>query len=139
MEYGLLVFVAYLLLTSLIPGNVGRMVFWGVGAAQLAWGAALVWRRTRLPFAAAALVIGSVGFGVAIFVTAIGYDLFALSVGSVLLCSVFLVTGPLCFWIESRRHPKQWQRWREHMFHMGAWDIVMGRHVPNLLQDKTGT
>ncbi|MCL4191909.1 MAG: hypothetical protein KJZ87_09190 [Thermoguttaceae bacterium] len=43
-----------------------------------------------------------------------------------------IVAGPLLFLIESRLHRAKWMQWKQYMERQTAWDILKGRHIPNL-------
>lgn len=50
--------------------------------------------------------------------------------GSILWWGFF--AGPLLFLIESRLHRAKWVQWKQYMERQTAWDILKGRHIPDL-------
>lgn len=61
--YGFFLGISWVLFFRVAPQPLGSIVWWGFFTGQLIWGAALCWRRTRLPFATAALAIAAATSG----------------------------------------------------------------------------
>lgn len=130
--YGLVMGIAIVLLTRVVPQPTGSIIVWGFFAGQLTWGALVCWRRTGLPFATAAMTIGA-ACSAALAVLAAGGHVFPdLPLGWWVPVGLGLVLGPLCLLVESRVHRAKWKRWGDYMEGKNLWDIVTGRHIPPL-------
>ena len=40
--------------------------------------------------------------------------------------------GAVCYIVESRVNRAKWQQWRSFMEDKTEWDVLLGRHVPDL-------
>ena len=132
--YGLLITLVMFLVGVVAPQPAGSLVLWGGLAIHGAWGATVLWRRTRLPFATAAVAAGvfaSIAFAV---LSLYGYTFASppreLRSALLIVCLVLLI--PLLLFLESNVHPAEWQRWKRFMENKTAWDIVRARHIPDL-------
>ena len=130
--YGMIIGVAFFVFTRLLPQPLGSIVYWGLLSVQLAWGAVLTWRRTALPFATAGLVTGAATATSLVVLAAIGHPYPNEMPQSWLLLSGGFIVAPLFLLIESRVNPAKWKQWAQHMENKSAWDIVTGRHIPQL-------
>lgn len=130
--YGLLLGAGFYVLTQAAPQPAGALTWWALLAAQLSWGTSVTWRRTRLPFATAAMALGAVGAALMVCATAVGYELTSLPLAWAGPVYGLMVSGALCLLTESRAHPDDWQRWAGYMEHANALDILLGRHIPDL-------
>lgn len=130
--YGFFLGVGALLFIQAAPQPAGSLLWWGFFACQLTWGAALCWRRTGLPFATGAMAIAAATAGTLAALAAAGHtfpDLPRPWWGPV---AAGLLAGPLLLMVESRVHHAKWKQWKEYMERKNAWDILLGRHIPNL-------
>jgi hypothetical protein len=55
-----------------------------------------------------------------------------LPTASWVLVGAGFLSGPLLFLIESRVHREKWTQWKRYMERKNAWDILTGRHIPEL-------
>jgi hypothetical protein len=130
-RYGLFVSIPLLVLLILAPQPLGASAAFALIAAQLAVGAAIVWRRTGLKYAAASMVTGGAGCALAAYLFAAGVDLWALSPASA-AALLLLVGSPVLFVVEERANPEKWRAWREFMASKSVADVLRGRHIPHL-------
>jgi hypothetical protein len=130
--YGVLLAAAFFALTRLAPQPAGSLVLWLLLAGQLSRGAAITWRRTRLPFAMAAMLTGAGAFAILAVATVLGHVFPLLPVGWAVAVYGLIVAGAVCLLIESRVHRRKWSQWKSFMEHKSAWDILLGRHIPDL-------
>lgn len=130
--YGLVRGVGSVLLTRIAPQPIGSILWWGVLAGQLTWGAALCWRRTALPFATAAMAIGAATSAILTTLAVTGRVFPDLGRGWWVLVGLGFVAGPLCLLVESRLHRAKWLQWGRYMERKNAWDIFTGLHIPDL-------
>jgi hypothetical protein len=130
--YGLLIGIAFVLFTQVAPQPTGSIVFWGVVAVQLAWGAVACWRRTGLPFATSAMAIGAAMSACLAVLAATGRIFPDLSRGLWVPVGIGLAIGPLFLLIESRVNRAKWREWAHYMERKNVWDILTARHIPDL-------
>jgi hypothetical protein len=130
--YGFFLGVGALLFIQIAPQPVGSILWWGFFAGQLTWGAALCRRRTRLPFATAAIVIAAATSGMLTALAAAGHVFPDLPREWWWPVGAGCVSAPLLFLVESRTHRSKWRQWRQYMEPKNAWDIFMGRHIPDM-------
>ncbi len=130
--YGFFLGVGALLFMRVAPQPAGSILWWGFFAGLLTWGAALCWRRTRLPYATGGMAIAGATSGILAALAAAGQVFPNLSPVGWAPVGVGLLLPPLLFLIESRVHRAKWTRWQEHMERKNAWDILTGRHIPEL-------
>jgi hypothetical protein len=130
--YGVLGGIAFVLLTRVVPGPAGSVVWWSFVAIQLTWVSAICWRRTGLPFATAAMVIAAANSGLLALLAMSGSAFPDLPLRWWIPVGFGLVAAPVCLLVESRVHRVESAQWRDYMAHKNAWDILVGRHIPNL-------
>ena len=130
--YGFFLGVGALLFVQTAPQPFGSIVWWGFFEGQLTWGAVLCWRRTRLPFASAAMAIAAASSGMLAALAVAGHVFPDLPRAWWVPVGGGLLSGPLLFLIESRVHRAKWMQWKHHMERKNAWDILKGRHIPEL-------
>jgi hypothetical protein len=130
--YGFFLGLGAVLFMQAAPQPIGSIVWWGFFAGQLTWGAMLCWRRTGLPFATGAMAAAAGTSGVLAFLAATGHVFPNLPTVSWVLVGAGFVSAPLFFLIESRVHRAKWMQWKQHMERKNAWDILTGRHIPEL-------
>ena len=128
--YGFFLGVGALLFIRMAPQPFGSILWWGFFAGQLTWGAALCWRRTGLPFATAAMAEGAAASGMLAALAAAGHVFPDLPRGWWAPVGAALLSGPLLLLTESRVHRAKWIQWRQYMEPKNAWDILVGRHIP---------
>ncbi len=97
---------------------------------QLTWGATVCWRRTRLPFATAAMADGAATCAVLAALPIGGHILPNVPSARWVPLGIGVVFGPVCLLVESRVHPAEWKAWRDYMEQQRVWEIVTGRHIP---------
>jgi len=130
--YGAFIGLAFLVFTRLVPQPVGSVLFWGVVSLQLSWFAITCWRRTGLPFVTAAGVTGAAVAMSFLVLGVFGHPFPGVGPEAWVPLAGVLVLGPLFLFIESRVNRAKWKQWAEHMAQRSAWDIVTGRHIPQL-------
>jgi hypothetical protein len=130
--YGLIGGFLFVVMTRVGPQPTGSVVFFTLSAGHLMWGAAICWRRTRLPLATTAMIIGAITFTVFATLAAFGTVFPDFPPGWWPPIVLGMVAGPLCLLAESRLHRRQWTEWRDYMADKSAWDILMARHIPTL-------
>lgn len=131
MIYGACLGLGFVAVQRLAPQPIGWVVWWLAFAVQLARGATLTWRRTALPFATAALCLGATAAALIAVLSAAGFIFPDYPLRLAVLVYSLMVAGPLCLLIESRVHRAEWLRWRKDMQAKSAWDILLGRRIPN--------
>ena len=130
--YGFFLGIGALLFIRAAPQPAGSFLWWGFFGVQLTWGAALCWRRTRLPFATAATAIAAAtscllaGLAVAGHVFPDLPRAWWVAVGGGMLAASLLLL------IESRVHRAKWMQWKQYMERKTAGEILMGRHIPDM-------
>lgn len=130
--YGLFLGVGALLFMQVAPQPAGSLLWWGFFAGQLTWGAALCWRRTGLPFATAAMAIAAATAGMLVALAPVGHTFPDLPSTWWAPVAAGLLAAPLLLMVESRVHRAKWKQWKQYMERKNAWDILVGRHIPNL-------
>ena len=130
--YGMFWGIAFQVFTRLLPQPVGSLILWSVISVQLSWGAVTWWRRTGLPFTTAACVTGAVASLCLVVLAALGHPYPQLSPESWVLFAGLSGIGPLFLWIESRVNREKWRQCARHMRHKSVWDVLAGRHIPDL-------
>lgn len=132
--YGLLFGVVMFLLGDVAPQPAGSLVLWGGLALHGSWGARVLWRRTRLPFATAAVLVAVL---LSLTFASASLEGYTLATPPQDLRWVVTIVGlallsPVLLFVESKAHAAEWARWKEFMEDKTAWDILLGRHVPDL-------
>lgn len=130
--YGLVMGIAAFLFMRAMPQPTGSIILWGFIAGELSWGAIVCWRRTGLPFATTAMIVGAMSSAVLAVLAAAGHVFPDLPFTWWALVVLSLVSGPLLLLVESRVNRARWKRWAEFMEGKSLWDVVTGRHVPFL-------
>ena len=130
--YGVTIGIGFVVFTRLMPQPLGSLIYWSFFSVQLSWGAMTCWRRTGLPFATAAMVTGAAMSACLAVLAAMGHPFQALAPESWVLFVGGTVLGPLFLLIESRANRVKWQQWGRYMENKSFWDIVTGRHIPEL-------
>ncbi len=110
----------------------GAIIFWSLICIQLSWGALTCWRRTGLPFAAAAMINGAVMSAALVILALMGQPFANLAPTSWVLVGCEAAVGALFLFIESRVNRDKWTDWARHMEHRTPWHIITGRHIPDL-------
>ena len=130
--YGACLGLGFVAVQRLAPQPIGWVVWWAFFAVQLAWASVLTWRRTALPFATTATLLGATTAGLLAVLSAVGFVFPELPLRLAVPVYSLIAAGPLCLLIESRVHRAQWLRWKEYMRAKSALDILLGHHIPNL-------
>jgi|SRR5687767_4169770 len=132
-RYGL--FGAFVFAVAWSIGPIAIAVLFTLLALQLAAGAVVVWHRTRLPFAASANLLSAIGFAAALFhVTKHGFAVQLNLATAIFVASA--IAGPALLAIESDVHAREWSVWREHLKKSSLIDILLGRHIPRLRDNR---
>ncbi len=84
------------------------------------------------PFASAALIAGAIMSTCALILAVVGHPYPRWPPESWVLFGGGAVLGPLFLFIESRVNRAKWKQWAQHMERQRVWDIVTGRHFPQL-------
>ena len=127
--YGLFLAFVFLVFTTLVPQPAGSIILFALFTVQLSWGATICWRRTGFPFMTAALVHGAVMSLSLVVLEASGHPYRDLAPESWILCAV---TVAVLMRIESRVNQTKWKELSRHMERTTIWDIITGRHFPEL-------
>lgn len=135
-QYGFFLGIALAVFMGIAPQPAGSIIIWGFFSVQLSWAALTCWRRTGLPFATAALVNAAVMSLCVAVLAALGHPIHDWAPESWVLFAGCAVTGWLFLSIERRVNQPKWKEWSRHMKHKTAWDIVTGRHIPQLRDDR---
>jgi len=130
--YGVLVGIAVVVFTKLMPQPLGSIVLWALISAQLSWGAVNCWRRTGLPFATAAMITAALLSTCLLTLAVIGRPYPTWPPEAWVLFAGVALLGPLFLFIESRVNRTKWKEWAHHMEQQTVWDIAIGRHFPQL-------
>jgi hypothetical protein len=132
--YGAFLGTLTVVLTTVLPPAIGWCLFWGALSVQLSVGAAVVWRRTRLPLMTAALTLGAC--------TSSGFSAFA--AGGVIpqellarnpwLLGGLMVLAPVLLFSESWFHADRWAEMKRRSARATFGDVLTFRHIPDLRQ-----
>jgi hypothetical protein len=134
--YGLLLGVTIQVFTKTFPQPLGSITLWTLLTMQLTWGAVICWRRTGLPYATAAMAVGAVICSYLAILAATGRVLPHLSTPWWIPLAVSFVSSPILFFLESRRNPAKWKAWGAYMERTTLWDMLRGRHIPQLRDSR---
>jgi hypothetical protein len=134
--YGVLIGSAFVLFTGVLPQPGGSIALWAFLAVQMAGGATVCWRRTRLPFVTTAMAIGALAAAGLAVLAAAGFVFPNLPRGWWIPLGIVFAAGPALLLMESRLHRAEWRQWSRHMEHATVWDIVRLRHIPRLRPDR---
>lgn len=132
--YGCVLALGFFLATKIAPQPAGSVLWWGVLTIQLGIAARLCWRRTALPFVTAAMTIAAAGCALLATLAAAGMVYPDLPAAWWPLVGAGMVASPTLVLVESRVSRARWDRWRVSMQRCSLWDILRGRHIPNLRQ-----
>jgi hypothetical protein len=99
-------------------------------------GAVVCWRRTALPYATAAMAEGAMISALFAILGANGHVFPNIPAAYGVVVAIGLAAGPLLLWGESKKNPERWGAWKNHMERLTLWDILRGRHIPEL-RDRT--
>lgn len=130
--YGAILGLAGFAFTRLLPQPVGSMLFWSGLAAYLAWGAIVWWRRTGLALTSAAVAIGSFAAAILVGLAIAGRVYPDIPVEWWILLATLCLVAAACMVAESRIHRGHWRRCRGCVEGKSPWDVLRGRHVPDL-------
>jgi len=130
--YGILIGISFLVFTRVVPQPLGSIILWGFFSAQLPWGAAICWRRTGLAFVTAAMALGGAMSAGLLVLATTGRVFPSLLPESWVLLGAGLVMVPLFLLIESQVNRAKWKQWARYMESKNVWDIVTGRHIPQI-------
>ncbi|MEX2271781.1 MAG: hypothetical protein WD690_09935 [Vicinamibacterales bacterium] len=110
----------------------GAIILWSFFSIQLSWVALTCWRRTGLPFATAGMACGAVMSMSLVVLAVMGQPFPDLAPESWVLFGASALLAPLFLLIESRVNHAKWQEWSRYMEHKNVWDIITGRHIPQI-------
>jgi hypothetical protein len=130
--YGCVLALAFFLATKIAPQPSGSVLWWSVLTIQLGIAARLCWRRTRLPFATAAMAIAAASCALLATLAAAGMVYPDLPAAWWPVVGASMVASPTLLLVESRVNRARWNRWRASSQRCSLWDILRGRHIPNL-------
>ncbi len=116
---------------SVMQNQAVSFVFWSLLSAQSAVGAVIVLRRTHFRFFGAALALGAVASALLAGLTSQGLRFPFVPLPWIVCFVLLILAGPLCFYLESRRHPVEWKQLGESMKQRSALDILLFRHIPS--------
>lgn len=130
--YGLVGGLSFSLVAALVPQPWAFILLFGVTAVQLTAGAIITFRRTGLPFASLAMVIGAVESAVVVVLYATGYTLFTTPRPWAIVFWAGMVATPAVLYVDAFVNEDKWEAWKRHMESCSARDIFAGRHIPDL-------
>jgi hypothetical protein len=138
-QFGLLLGVAIVAVSEVAPQPVGWVVFCTVWAMAGTWSAVICWRRTGLPYATASMVEGAFTMALLAVLAATGRVLpgVAPPIGWFIVHALSVVAGTLLLWVESKKNPERWRAWRDYVERVTLWDVLRGRHIPDLRSSRT--
>ena len=136
MLYGLMLGIAFPLLTAVAPQPGGSILMWGAIAIQLAWGAVLTQARMGLFFSSLAMALGSALSIMVVALYATGYDLFTFPMPWAAYYWLGVIVVAITLHLDMFLHPAKREAWRRHMEKVSVWDMLRGRHIPDL---RSGT
>ena len=119
--YGCVLAIGFFLATKIAPQPAGSVLWWSVLTIQLGIAARLCLRRTGLPFCALLATLAAAGM-VYPDLPAAWWPVVGAS----------MVASPTLLLVESRVNRARWNRWRASSQRCSLWDILRGRHIPNL-------
>jgi hypothetical protein len=131
-SFGLFLGLTSFVFLDLAPQPAGQILWFGFWSVQVSWGAVTYWRRTRLPFMTAALVLGAVMSCCLTVLAAIGRPLGQMSAEAWVLVVGTMVTGLLLIHIESRVNKSKVKQCAEYREHTTVWGALTFRHIPHL-------
>lgn len=133
--YGLLLGLLFIVLTRLAPQPIGSLILWGALALQSGWMAWLLLRRTRMYLASAAMIM-TTNMAILLMLAAVRGQTFPeLSIEFAVPSYALMLEGLVLMAVAARVHRREWEAWRSFMQGKSAWDLVLGRHVPEQRQE----
>jgi hypothetical protein len=130
--YGCVLALGFFVATKIAPQPAGSVLWWSVLTIQLGIAARSCWRRTGLPFVTAAMAIAAASCSLLATLAAAGMVYPDVPAGWWPLVGAGMVAVPSLLLIESRVNRDRWRQWRAFMQRSTAWDILRGRHIPEL-------
>ncbi len=130
--YGMVLGLVFVLMTKFAPQPTSAVIWWSFFAVQLGIGARLCWRRTALPYATAAMTVGSVTSALLAVLASLGRVYPDLPPAWWPVIGTAMVAGPVLLMVESRVNRVRCNQWRAFMQRSSAWDVLWGRHIPDL-------
>lgn len=130
--YGLLLAVTTFVVLLALPHPLGARLLWSVVALQLLTGAWLVWSRTRLPWATAAMAVAGAGAAWCAIEAVSPLHRESQSIRALAVIVVAGLGAGLLDHVQARVAPEAWERWRKHMATCTLRDVLLGRHIPSL-------
>lgn len=130
--YGSVLGLAFFLATKVAPQPTGSVFWWSVLTIQLGIAARLCWQRTGLPFVTAAMAIAAAGCTLLATLAAAGMGYPDIPAAWWPLVGASMVASPTLLLVESRVNRARWDQWRVSMQRCSLWDMLRGRHIPNL-------
>ena len=131
-KYGLLVGAEYGVLCVLAPQPAGAMIFWLIQMLHLTTYTVITWHRTRLVISTIGGVAASVASGLMLGLQAAGYTWDTIPTPWAVPVYGLMIVVPASVFAESWLHRREWAEWREHVEHLGLWDMLLMRHIPTL-------
>ncbi len=128
--FGILMAAGTYFCRQVLPQPSGTLIGIVFVAAFLLPGIAVTWIRTRLPFVTAGMLAALVALGLIAWAEWQGTFLTSGALGVNVAVVVLLVLSYLGFFLESKVHASEWQRWRQHMDNASLLDILRLRHIP---------
>ena len=129
--YGCVLGLGFFLATTIAPQPAGSGIWCSV-LIQLGIGARLCWRRTGLPFITAAMAVAAANSALLATLAAAGRIYPEIPVAWWPLVGAGMVASPSLALVESRVNRARWNQWRVSTQRCSLWDILRGRHIPNL-------
>jgi hypothetical protein len=137
MIFGFVGGLVFPVMTMMAPQPLGSIIFFGVMTIYMTWGALRMWRRTGLPFISTAVLLSAVMSATMVVAAAAGVRFPGLPFRWAIPFYSMPAMSVLLMFVEQHVHAHEWEIWRQHMEHMGAWDVFTGRHIPDLRHRTT--
>lgn len=132
LKYGLLLGLIMFVMVRLVPQPAGSAILWLAVAMHLSFMAMRIWQRMHLPLVTTANILAATGSLFLAVVHFLGLTYASIPLAGLVPLGLVALAGPILFHIEARRHPEKWKAWEAAMRNSTVWDMLLGRHIPDL-------
>lgn len=129
-RYGAIAFTIFFMLAFWAPAI--TLLFCLAHAELLVVGAVTTWRRTRLPYATASMMMGAVAFIAIAWEAGTTETLRDVMMRWMWPFLAWVVAGTAIMHLEPLVHREKWAAWKRHMEDMSFGDTLLMRHIPDL-------